>query len=260
MSDRRAQPPGLRGAPTPTCESTTHAETRPMTAKHTTAARPRYALKASAVFAASLAAACAHGLPHPAEDTRMNAQPDTTTATADTRLRVQDGQEVSLHTEFHYSTDANTLLVRYRLRNGSADRALAVFDRGVYGDRAGATFNPGPVGAPRVEQQDGGTVLLHAPGPAPATAAMDPLGAAPLAVELEPGGELADQFVHRFTGTGAPKRVRWCVAVAPFDEKQFRNPVKTNHGPIWTATGDTSTGRQLLCTPWYDVGTARFVE
>lgn len=259
MSDRRTQAPSLRGATPPTCEPPIHAEARPMTANHTTAARPRYALRATAVLAASLAAACAHGLPHPAEESRMNAQPDTTTATADTRLRVQDGQEASLHTEFHYSADANTVLVRYRLRNGSADRALAVFDRGVYGDRAGAAFNPGPVGAPRVEQQADGTVLLHGPGPAPATAAMDPLGAAPLAVELKPGAELADQFVHRFTD-GTPKRLRWCVAVAAFDEKQFRNPVKTDHGPIWTGAGDTSAATKQLCTPWYDVGTARFVE
>lgn len=229
-----------------------------MTATRTTAARTRRALAAAAVLTALSAAACAHGLPHPAEDTPMNAQPASTAATADTRLRVQDGQDVSLHAEFQYTAASNTLLVRYRLRNGSADRALAVFDRGSYGDRAGAVYNPGPIGAPRLETQDGGITLLHAPAPASAANPMDPLGHAGLALELKAGGEHADQFVHRF-GDQAPQRVRWCVAVAPFEQKQFRIPTKTAHGTIWAA-GEAGVQTQSLCTPWFDVGTGKFVE
>lgn len=230
-----------------------------MTATRITAARTRRALAAAAALTALTAAACAHGLPHPAEDTPMNAQPASTTATADARLRVQDGQDVSLHAEFQYTAASNTLLVRYRLRNGSAERALAVFDRGSYGDRAGAVYNPGPIGKPRLETRDGGSVLLHAPAPASAANPMDPLGHAGLAVEVKPGGEHADQFVYRFDGAQAPQRVRWCVAVAAFDEKQFRIPTQTANGTIWAA-GDTGVEVQQVCTPWFDVGAGKFVE
>ncbi|MGO1072506.1 hypothetical protein [Lysobacter sp. CA199] len=164
---------------------------------------------------------------------------------------------MSLHADWFYDAGARTLLVRYRLRNGSAKRSLAVFDRGVYSDRAGAVFAPGAVGTARVQVEGDGVSLIHSPD-TPASA-HDPLASAALAVEVNAGAELADQFVHRFSDT-APKRLRWCVGVMAFDQAAFGHPVKTEHGTVWTATVDTASARKLLCTPWYDVAAGRFAD
>lgn len=235
-----------------------------MTANRPTDARPQRSPKPAAVLAtvlvASLAAACAHGLPHPAEDPPMNARPDTTAAATEVKLLVADGQEATLQVEWNYSAQANTVLVEYRLRNGSAKRSLAVFDRGVYGDRAGVAFNPGPIGQPRVEREGDGIVLLHSPAlPTPAPT-VNVRAWAPLVMELGPGHELKDQFAHRFEPGDVPKRMRWCLAVMELDGDLFGNPVKTSRGTVWTEAQDTTAARKLLCTPWYEVSTGRFSE
>lgn len=64
--------------------------------------------------------------------------------------------------------------------------------------------------------------------------------------------------MHRLGDAPLPKRLRWCLAVAPFDKAAFRNPVKTPKGTVWVAIDRGDQGRALVCTPWYDVAAARF--
>ena len=174
--------------------------------------------------------------------------------TAESKTDLGEGRTVSLHAQLHYARDSQTFYMQYRLRNDSPDTAIAVFDRGVYGDWAGAAYAPGPVGKPRVSIEGDAATLTHSAAPA----TEGDMRTTPLAIRVGPGETLNDAFIHVGFDGASLKRVRWCVAVAPFDDKRFRSPQATSRGTIWIAGSDAVAGQTLLCTPWYDIENGRF--
>jgi hypothetical protein len=161
-----------------------------------------------------------------------------------------------LHAELFYSTEARTVYVRYRIHNTSADRALAIFDRGVSGDWAGALYGPGPIGRAVLERDGDGLTVSHM-----ATALLhdDPLQRSmPLVLALAAGGTVTAESATQLPAEYEPARLRWCVAVMPFDQQHFRSPHQADTGTIWIATPEVVDLQQRLCTPWYDVAAATF--
>lgn len=145
--------------------------------------------------------------------------------------------------------------VRYMLRNDGRT-PLILFDRGTVHDAGIGRHAPGAVGVPREEVTAEGVTLLHAaralPDPAP-TSPPTPMG-----IELAPGASVTGRFQVMLAGPSLPRNLRWCVGVMPFDKSLLVAPQQTKEGRIWTASFAAAGRQQRLCTPWYDVGRARF--
>lgn len=176
--------------------------------------------------------------------------------TIERSIELGTAQTVSMRAELFYADDARTLYVRYRLRNDGNGRALAVFDRGVYSDWAGALYAPGPVGRARIERDGDRITVAHV---ALAPPADDPLRRnAPLALALASGEALSAESATRLPADIAPARLRWCIGVAPFSEDAFRNRQDTANGAIWVAEAGALAAQQRLCTPWFDPAVGAF--
>lgn len=207
-----------------------------------------------AIICAALVSGCFHRLstdqrPSPMNDTKKTNQIEVAAAFG-------TGQTATLHAEFFYSSEARTVYVRYRIHNTSADRALAIFDRGVYGDWAGARYAPGPVGRAVFQRDGDGLTVAHM---ATALLSDDPLQRSmPLALALPAGGTIAAESASQLPAEDVPARLRWCIAVMPFDQQHFRSPHQTDTSTIWIATPDVVDLQQMLCTPWYDVAAESF--
>lgn len=174
---------------------------------------------------------------------------------AESRIELGPEQSATLRAELFYSAQTQTVYVRYRIRNESAEHRLAVFDRGVYGDWAGAVYAPGPVGTARIEVDGGDLTVAHVAVPPPAE---DPLRRhAPLARVLTPGQEHGSESATQLSPEAAPRRLRWCVGVARFVQDAFRHPQDTANGTIWVAEEAAVAAQRRLCTPWYDVAAGR---
>jgi hypothetical protein len=174
--------------------------------------------------------------------------------TAQSAIALSDTHHVSLKAQLHYARDSQTFYLQYEVRNDSKEIAIAVFDRGVYGDWAGVAYAPGPVGKPHVAIDGGAATLTHSAIPANES----DMRTTPLAVRVAPGDTLNDAIIHVGFDGASPTRVRWCVAIAPFDETQYRAPQSTDRGTIWMATADAVARQTMLCTPWYDTEKSRF--
>jgi hypothetical protein len=174
--------------------------------------------------------------------------------TTESAIALSDRHTVSLQAQLHYARESQTFYLQYRLRNESADTAIAVFDRGVYGDWAGVAYAPGPVGKPRFAIDGDTATLTHSAVPA----VDGDMRTMPIAVHVAPGATLSDAFIHAGFDGVSPKRVRWCVGIAAFDETLFRSPQPTDRGTIWIANADAVARQTLLCTSWYDVENERF--
>ncbi len=174
--------------------------------------------------------------------------------TATRTIALSEGHTVSLQAQLHYAPDTQTFYLQYQVHNDSKDTAIAVFDRGVYGDWAGVAYAPGPVGKPRVTIDNDSATLTHSAMPS----VEDDMRTTPLAVHVGPGETLNDAFIHVGFDGASPKNVRWCVAVAAFDQTQFRAPQASDRGTIWMASAEAVARQSQLCTPWYDIESARF--
>jgi hypothetical protein len=181
------------------------------------------------------------------------------TALPETRLTLPDGQDVDLRIEeWVFFREQNAIQVGYSLRNAGSG-SIAVFDRGTYEAHVGAAYTPGPVADPAVVVTGTDMELRHVVLPIGTDVRML---ATPLALELETGAEAKGFFVLAKLGDVAPRRLRWCVSVLPFQKQQFRMPHTSPFGTIWvleaSARADAVARQTPVCTPWYDVLTATF--
>lgn len=170
-----------------------------------------------------------------------------------------DDAGVSLEADFA-SPSPGTLTVRYRLHN-TGDAPLAVFDRGNRQAVLAKRQAPGAVGAPTFEDTGNGDVVLrHVALPAAGTGPTGPtLPATPLALKLAPGATLAGGFTFSIPAA-PPRRVRWCLGVAAFNDGDFFSPEHTGDGEVWQANDDAVRTQRTLCTPWFEVAANRFAE
>lgn len=170
-----------------------------------------------------------------------------------------DDEGLRLDVGFSAPSD-DTVQVRYRLHN-EGDAPLAVFDRGNRHAVLAKRQAPGAVGAPTFEETGGGDVVLrHVALPRAGGPTGPTLPPTPLALKLEPGASIEGEFAFSIPSSAPPKRVRWCVGVAPFDDAEFFSPEATEAGEVWQA-GDGAVARQRrLCTPWFGMAAGRFEE
>ncbi|QCO66920.1 hypothetical protein E5843_02355 [Luteimonas yindakuii] len=168
---------------------------------------------------------------------------------------VADGP-VSLAAAFDYEPRSGTVAVRYRVDNTS-DVAVAVFDRGNRHAVLTGRQRSGAVGEPTfVEDAPGDVTLRHIALPLPDPAPTLP--PTPLAVQLQPGASLEGEFAYAPPTQDAPRRVRWCLGVMPFDATLFDSPEEGEGVTVWQASFDAASQQQQLCTAWFDVSTRRF--
>ncbi len=160
---------------------------------------------------------------------------------------------VRLDATFDVDATSRRLRVRYHLHNGG-DAALAVFDRGDTLAVAQGRLTPGTVGAPATEQGADGLSLQHRAVPLRRPAPTVP--PVPLAARLAPGDGL-DGELHADVGEAA--RVRYCLAVAPFDAGLFSARQHAEGIDLWRASFDVVGRQWTLCTPWFDVADGRFL-
>lgn len=174
---------------------------------------------------------------------------------SDARTAEVTGEGAALEVTFDYAASARALKVSYRLRN-TGGTALAVFDRG---DRHAVMTKrqaPGSIGAPAFEHSGGDITLSHRAAPLPTPSPTVP--PVPLAVRVEPGAELRGEFEFAPPTMEAPKRLRWCLGIAPFAESDFSAPEQAQGVEVWRASFAVADRQRLLCTPWYDVARAAF--
>lgn len=227
----------------------------PMPFRSTSRAGPASA----AGLAVSLALACVQapaydGTARPAASAaQVDAMSETSPATA----RVE-GDPASLEATMTAPTP-ESVRVRYRLRNTGAT-PLAVFDRGNRQAVLAGRQASGAIAAPSFEELAGGDVVLrHVARAATRGVATGPtLPATPLALKLDPGAALEGEFAFAIPASAPPKRVRWCLGVAPFDAEAFVLPDASQEGEVWQATDAAVAAQQQLCTPWFTMATGRF--
>ncbi len=166
-----------------------------------------------------------------------------------------------LHLDVDFSAPSgDTVQVRYRLRNDGA-APLAVFDRGNRQAVLAKRQASGAIGVPTFEETGGGDVVLrHVALPRVGGPTGPTLPPTPLALKLEAGASIEGGFAFSIPASAPPKRVRWCVGVAAFDDADFFSPEATDAGEVWQA-GDGAIARQrMLCTPWFGMAAGRFEE
>lgn len=216
-------------------------------------------LLTGALLVAGIASGCAQVKPmDKPENHRMssNATPASPTSSANTANTALTAPDASMQAQFDYDTASRILAVRYRVRNASASEALVVFDRGNANAVAAGRQTLGAVGAPFEKAQGEDVELTHAVFPlSKPTPTVPP---SPIAIRVEPGKELAGGFEVALKGTVAPKRLRWCLGVAPFDTDYLRDPRDSAQGQLWSASFSVVDRQQMLCTPWYDVASGTF--
>lgn len=159
-----------------------------------------------------------------------------------------------LQATFDLDDAKQRLSVRYRIDNTGA-RPLAVFDRGNAHLVLTKRLKPGTVAAPLFKQDGGDLTLSHVAMPLPTPAPTVP--PTPLAARVETDAGLDGAFDFKLSLADAPKRVRWCLGVAPFTEGEF-TASKTGESPIWSASFAVVESQRRLCTPWYDLAEAAF--
>jgi len=165
------------------------------------------------------------------------------------------GAGVALEAGFVYTPASRVLEVRYRVRN-DGDAPLAVFDRGDRHAVATGRQKAGAIGAPLLQVQGGDASLTHAASPLPRPAPTSP--PTPLAIRLSVGAQTEGRFAFAMPGADAPKRLRWCLGVARFDEGDFSAPETAGEVELWRASFAVVDRQQLLCTPWFDIAANAF--
>lgn len=169
---------------------------------------------------------------------------------------VLEGRTARLEVDFDQDRE-DAVQVRYRLHNtGGAD--LAVFDRGDRHAVLSGRLEPGSV-APPLFRDEGegdytfGHVALPLPRPAPTSPPV------PLAARLPAGQVLEGAFELAVPGE-TPRRVRWCLGTAPFEEGLFDEPQQVGGVELWRASFGVVEKQQKFCTPWYDMAAGVFKE
>lgn len=219
----------------------------------------------AALAALLLVTGCAHGaivagshdavshVVHP-ETTPM---PRTETATR-AATTVVNADDARLQAGFDYDPASGTLHVRYRVSN-QGDGPLAVFDRG---DRQGVLTKrqaAGAVPSPLFTVDGNGEITLgHEALPLPQPSPTLP--PVPLAAKLDAGGALAGEFSFTPPVSGAARRLRWCLGVAAFNDRDYTAPERFGEVEVWRASFAVVDAQQRLCTPWFELATGTFAD
>ena len=205
-------------------------------------------LIAAALLAALPLVACAQAPVTPSTGTASMSDTIQMAPVADGPVRLAAG--------FAYEPRSGTVRVRYRVEN-TGPQAVAVFDRGHRHAVLSGRQPPGAVGEPTfVEERPGEVTLRHIALPLPDPAPTSP--PSPMAARLEPGANLDGEFAYAPPTDAEPRRVRWCLGVAPVDAALFDMPEESGGVSVWRASFDVVDSQQQLCTPWYDVATGTF--
>jgi hypothetical protein len=130
-----------------------------------------------------------------------------------------------------------------------------VFDRGNAHLVLTKRLKPGAVAAPLFKQDGGDLTLSHVAMPLPTPTPTVP--PTPLAAKVEAGAGLDGAFDFQLSLADGPKRVRWCLGIAPFTEGEF-TASKAGESPVWSASFAVIESQRRLCTPWYDLTDAAF--
>ena len=166
------------------------------------------------------------------------------------------GRAATVEVEMGFDAATGTVDVRYRLHNNDKTKALAVFDRGNSHEVSIGRQTLGAIAAPTWKGMGEEVELFHVAAPLPNPAPISP--PSPLALEVAAGGELRGAFKFALL-SGAPKRLRWCLGVLPWQASYFDSPSASDAGKIWRASFAVANEQETLCTPWYDVAKAAFV-
>jgi hypothetical protein len=164
------------------------------------------------------------------------------------------GQGARLEVRFDYPA-SRPLNVAYRFHNDGAV-PLMVFDRGNRHAVMTRKQALGDVGAPVFSDQGGDVTLSHRALPLPRPTPILP--PTPLAARVEPGATMTGEFEFSVPTAQAPRRLRWCLGVAPFAEDFREYKLEPRTREVWLASFAVVDRQQLLCTPWYDVAKAAF--
>lgn len=209
---------------------------------------------ALAVAAALFALGCAQAKPlHSPEPNMSSPVPVPAADLARTTVR---GQAATIEIEMGYDAGRRAVEVRYRLRNNDKTKALAVFDRGNRHDVSIGRQSLGAIAAPTWKGMGEEVELFHIAAPLPNPRPVSP--PSPLALELAAGAETTGAFKFGLVGVVAPKRLRWCLGVLPWQASYFDSPAATDAGQIWRASFAAANVQEKLCTPWYDVAKGAF--
>ena len=163
---------------------------------------------------------------------------------------VVEGEGARLQATFGFDDAKQRLSVRYRIAN-TGDVPLAVFDRGNAHAVLTKRQTAGAVSAPLMKRDGGDVTLSHIALPLPTPAPTVP--PTPLAAKVEAGAGLEGAFDFNLSLADAPKRVRWCLGVAPFAEDEFTASKRSGEAPVWSASVAAVERQRTLCTPWYDL-------
>lgn len=177
--------------------------------------------------------------------------------TADLARTTVRGQAATVEVEMGFDAATGSVDVRYRLHNNDKTKALAVFDRGNRHEVSIGRQTLGAIAAPTWKGMGEEVELFHVAAPLPNPTPISP--PSPLALEVAAGGELRGGFKFALL-SGAPKRLRWCLGVLPWQASYFDSPSATDAGKIWRASFAVANEQETLCTPWYDVAKAAFVS
>jgi hypothetical protein len=168
---------------------------------------------------------------------------------------VVEGEGARVETTFALDDAKQRLSVRYRIANTGA-APLAVFDRGNAHAVLTKRQTAGAVGAALMKREGGDVTLSHVALPLPTPAPTVPT--TPLAAKLETGASLDGAFEFNLALADAPRRVRWCLGVATFEEDEFGRTKAASEMPVWTATEAAVARQRTLCTSWYDLADGAF--
>ncbi|MBJ7575929.1 hypothetical protein [Luteimonas sp. MC1828] len=200
----------------------------------------------------AIAAAMLSILPQPSQ-----AQPETSKMHEEDRpaRTAVDGGQARL--EVAFDPVGERFAVRYRVTN-TGDGPLAVFDRGDRHAVLTGRLESGAIAMPRFTQEGGDLSLDHAaralPDPAPTVPPV------PLAARLGKGEALDGAFEFDLSLTVGVERVRWCLGVAAFNDKDYRADDRSvdrsklasgGDADAWQASFAVVDAQEMLCTPWY---------
>jgi hypothetical protein len=151
-----------------------------------------------------------------------------------------------LTARFAYDATKHSLRVDATVAPAGND-AVMIIDRGV-----SVGGKPSGGNAPYAKLDGDALTLTHAAMPLPNPAHAVPR--IPLAARAELGTSHVSSFVAEIPdGT---HKVRYCVAVAPFAADAFTQDA--SDATSWRASFNVADSQQLLCTPWFAIGTGEF--
>jgi hypothetical protein len=207
------------------------------------------------VLAAVTAILLAPALAWPQTGVERPAMPESNEMPHAAKQVTVESDGVSLEVRFEYAASVGKLVVQYRVRN-EGDAPIAIFDRGNRQAVLSKRQALGAVAAPTFEDEGAATTLRHVALPLPRPTPTVP--PTPLATKVAAGAAADGEFEFAFV-SAMPKRVRWCLGMAPFADADFSAPEQAGGVEVWRASFAVVERQRVLCTPWFDVARGEFV-